>query len=251
MSGSDVDIFLEHYGVKGMHWGIRNEKVTISEKPWSAYSKADYSVPQWHNACLIHNHKGAPTAKNQCKLPVRTPDGTLNRHGVYSAAAVLDGARGGVMATTEQKKQAAKQVAHFYKQMNQTPPPSLLLKQSALEAFLEHYGIKGMKWGVRNEKPRLSSDYKKVSELRKKPVKSLTNHQLKIANERLNLETSFHRLNPKFHITGKRFAKDLIETVGVATSLVALAEKGPEIINAGRSFAWKMSYLVVPKIKSL
>jgi hypothetical protein len=65
----------------------------VSEKPWSDYTKADYSIEQWHAACLIHLHQGPPTSKDQCKVPVRTPNGALNRNGVHAAAAALAGPR--------------------------------------------------------------------------------------------------------------------------------------------------------------
>ena len=31
---------------------------------------------------------------------------------------------------------------------------------------LEHYGVKGMKWGIRKERPRLESEYQKFIENR-------------------------------------------------------------------------------------
>jgi hypothetical protein len=49
----------------------------ISNRPWSQFQESDYDLDQWHRACLIHLHDGPPTAKAQCKLPVREPDGTL------------------------------------------------------------------------------------------------------------------------------------------------------------------------------
>lgn len=61
----------------------------VSDKPWGQIKESDYDLEQWHRACLIHLHDGPPTAKSQCKLPVREPDGTLNRNGVHAAAAAL------------------------------------------------------------------------------------------------------------------------------------------------------------------
>ena len=121
---------------------------TISEKPWSDYTKADYTPEQWHAACLIHLHDGPPTSKDQCKLPVKTPTGTLNRAGVHAAAAALAGARGGVQASPEQKSKAAAALVRYYSQLKEDPPPSLTHEElSRLQNFLAHYGRKGMKWG--------------------------------------------------------------------------------------------------------
>lgn len=121
--------------------------VTVSEKPWSDYSASDYSPEQWHSACLIHQHEGAPTSKGQCKLPVRTPDGTLNRGGVQAAAAALAGARGGVDASSEEKSDAASALVKLYRHLDEDPPESL--QHAVVDEFLAHYGTRGMRWGFR------------------------------------------------------------------------------------------------------
>jgi hypothetical protein len=111
----------------------------ISEKPWSDYTKADYSIEQWHAACSIHVHDEEPTSKSQCKLPVKTPNGALNRNGVHAAAAALAGARGGLKGVSDdQKQKAAKALKRYYAQLDEDPPESLA-----------HYGVKGMRWGHR------------------------------------------------------------------------------------------------------
>lgn len=113
----------------------------ISETPWSDYSKSDYTLEQWHSACLVHTHDGDPTSKSECKLPVKTPDGALNRNGVHSAAAALGGARGGLKGVSDdQKKTAAKALKRYYAQLDEDPPESL-----------NHHGVKGMHWGVRKQ----------------------------------------------------------------------------------------------------
>lgn len=129
----------------------------VSEEPWSNFTKADYTPEQWHAACVIHMHDGDPTSKDECKLPVKTPDGVLNRNGVHAAAAALGGARGGLKGVSdEQKKKAATALRGYYSQLDEDPPESLAEHSaiSAGEAFvLEHYGVKGMRWGVRRYGP--------------------------------------------------------------------------------------------------
>ncbi|NOZ27972.1 MAG: hypothetical protein GXP39_07970 [Chloroflexi bacterium] len=101
--------------------------MAISDKPWGQLQESDYTLAQWHRACLIHLHDGSPTAKSQCKLPVREPDGTLNRNGVHAAAAALAGARGGVKAPPEQRRKAARALVRLYRrELKEDPPESIL-----------------------------------------------------------------------------------------------------------------------------
>lgn len=123
----------------------------VSEKPWSDYIKADYTPEQWHTACLLHLHTGPPTSKDQCKLPVKTPSGALNRNGVHAAAAALNGARGGVDASPVKIATARAAVRRLYNQLDEDPPDSMKQSTDNVDDFLEHYGVKGMKWGVRRE----------------------------------------------------------------------------------------------------
>ena len=122
----------------------------VSERPWSDYTKADYSIEQWHAACLIHQHTGAPTSKEQCKLPVRTPGGAINRNGVYAAAAALAGARGGVNASAEEKSRASAAIRRLYSQLGKEPPESIRqtdlddeqLMDKGEEFVLRHFDVK-------------------------------------------------------------------------------------------------------------
>lgn len=120
--------------------------VAISEKPWSAYKESDYTLEQWDAACLIHQHSGPPTAKSQCKLPVKTPDGTLSRAGVHAAAGALAGARGGVDATSAEKASAARALIRCYGQLGEQAPPSMsaMMHVSPLVGnFLAHINLPG------------------------------------------------------------------------------------------------------------
>jgi hypothetical protein len=135
----------------------------MDTRPWGSYSVSDYTLEQWHNACLIHHHDGALTTKTQCKLPIKTPDGAVNQNAIFAAAAALSGARTPIDASPEEKAKAARVLVRQYREMDKEPPTSLLKLSGAeavhtstpddiLENFIEHYGVKGMQWGVR--KPR-------------------------------------------------------------------------------------------------
>lgn len=80
-----------------------------------------------------------------------------------------------------------------------------------LNNFLKHYGIKGMRWGIRRRRSRSkivrskSDDYSSSRTLIKgKKMSELTNEELKKINERLELEIKFAALDPSVKSRGQR-----------------------------------------------
>lgn len=98
--------------------------MNVSSKPWGAITASDYTDAQWSRACLIHR-PGPGTAKENDSLPVYEPDGTLNRNGVFAAAARLAGAGGGVKATPAEKRDAAKRLLSLYREIGAKAPDSI------------------------------------------------------------------------------------------------------------------------------
>lgn len=208
----------------------------ISEKPWSDYEESDYTLEEWHAACLIHLHEGPPTSKSKCKLPVKTPGGALNRNGVHAAAAALAGARSPLKASVEQKTKAASALRGYYKQLDETPPDSL--KQSAIvDNILSHYGKLGMKWGVRNRSSSVSvvDKRKKIKTsggkglpahpdalrahrigqiVKKSGTKALSNQELQDYTKRLQLEVTLKNLNVQQKNSGQKVAKYVLKQSG-------------------------------------
>jgi hypothetical protein len=87
--------------------------------------------------------------------------------------------------------------------------------EQLLDQILEHYGTKGMKWGVRKSKVPKSGPSAEAKSAHRHLIKAtvsgpqaLTNKQLKEVNERLNLEQNFQRLsyNPSK-------AKQILDTI--------------------------------------
>ena len=96
----------------------------FSDKPWSNFSESDYTPEQWIKACLIHM-TASPKTKSDAKLPVREPDGMLNKNAIHAAAAALAGARGGVDAPPAAKKSAARKIISLYREMKEQAPDSV------------------------------------------------------------------------------------------------------------------------------
>jgi hypothetical protein len=88
------------------------------------------------------------------------------------------------------------------------------------EITLTHYGVKGMRWGVRRKgrsggKP--SSDYAESRKLlRKKKLSTLSNEDIKKLNKRLEMERKFKNLDPTAKGTGKRAVDRALSTYGSA-----------------------------------
>ena len=100
--------------------------MAISSVPWSSVTAADYTEAQWARACLIDTRaSGDPVTKGAYTLPVRMPNGDVNRNALGAAAAALAGARGGVQASREAKKSAARKLIRLYHEAQMEPPDSL------------------------------------------------------------------------------------------------------------------------------
>lgn len=113
-----------------------------------------------------------------------------------------------------------------------------------VDQFLEHHGIKGQKWGIRNKRrsnvtkstKKTSSDYKRAAELRKKKHPELTNRQIEEANKRANLEQNFNRLNPDKVKKGRATAKAILAGAITATSVynMVTSKAGQATISAAQ-----------------
>lgn len=180
---------------------------SIDTTPWGNYKESDYTPAQWHAACLIHQHDGEPTSKAQCKLPVKTPSGKLNKGGVKAAAAALSGARGGVQASVDDKKKAAGALRGHYKTIGMDPPDSL--KHSSV---IEHYGVKGMRWGSRKGGGSKKSTSAKTSY--QKPAKHLSDVELNRRIKRMELEKKYADLKAPPPHKGKKYAHDILQNSG-------------------------------------
>lgn len=234
----------------------------VSEKPWSAYKESDYTPEQWHRACLIHQHDGALTSKLQCKLPVRTPNGAVNRNGVHAAAAALAGARGGVHASPEEVDKAKALLRRLYSELDEdlpaslshskeggsvtaalTPDEELLIDPNPLfegeEFFQEqivHYGVKGMKWGRRKARDAPSEDAVTVGALNQrvatqKTTAILSNKELETAIRRMNLEQQYSRLSGGLDKTRRQKVKQFIDDLVWDTATGTTRQQVSQVAN--------------------
>lgn len=101
----------------------------VVDTPWDG-SAGRFTPEQWRRSCLIDTGVGEVTSKQRYKLPVKEPDGDLNRNGVHAAAGRL----GQVQVSAEKKAAAARALVRYYGEMGEEPPQGVrqLAKQAAL-----------------------------------------------------------------------------------------------------------------------
>lgn len=97
---------------------------------------------------------------------------------------------------------------------------------------LYHYGVRGMRWGVRNKRVP-SKDSQNVSDIRKKRVREMSNDELRTANNRLQLERQYKDLTNKKTIN--KVIKGFVATAGTITAVTAAAKiykkTGSDVLN--------------------
>lgn len=103
--------------------GVRTAKAATAVA-WDA-SPDRFGPDEWRNSCLLDTGSGDRESKDRYRLPVREPDGSLNINAMGEAATALEGARGGVTATDEERRGAARRLVRLYAEADAEAPESL------------------------------------------------------------------------------------------------------------------------------
>lgn len=108
--------------------------------------------------------------------------------------------------------------------------------------FLEHYGVKGMRWGVRRTKKAIqrSADAERHAQARKKNLSELSDKELRDLANRLNTEQQVKRLTSTAQ--GKSAAARVLATVGTVNAGIAALKSpaGVAAISAGAALATRL-----------
>lgn len=103
----------------------------VSDAAWDG-AASRFTDEQYQKSCLV-NRGGDGSVKEKCSLPVREPDGTLNRNAVHSAAGMI--AKLGDVSTA-QKRAAARKLVSLYKSKLKEDPPVSLSKLAAVSTAM-------------------------------------------------------------------------------------------------------------------
>ena len=122
---------------------------------------------------------------------------------------------------------------------------------------LYHYGVPGMRWGVRKSEDKLSrissrskkekwsEDATEVAKIKTKKVSQMSNAELKKVNTRKDLEQNYHRLNPSAIKKGLAIAGATVAAMGTVAALYQNSEK---LVNIGKKICSKQSKAKMDKV---
>lgn len=105
--------------------------MAVSNQPWQQFGSERYTPGQWKSACLVDRGIGDASYKGRYAVPVRQPDGDVNRHAVVEAAR-MGAAFAGL--TDAQRRTAARGLVRIIVDDLGEQPPEQLLAAAGLAA---------------------------------------------------------------------------------------------------------------------
>lgn len=94
---------------------------------------------------------------------------------------------------------------------------------------LYHYGVPGMRWGVRKKTRNMSADAKEAQTLKKKKTYEMSNDELGKLNKRQQLEQQHKQLNPGKIAKGLLIAGAIAAALGTINKLYKSSKESAKI----------------------
>lgn len=188
---------IKHYGVKGMKWGVRKIRQRASKKQASIISKAETQLANTKKAVSVHETGGEKAYSKEhynnlkdAAWAVQPFDGNAERT-LHTAAfsvrkkeplgqrvskkEVSDALKESIKwqeddlaSMREQQSLIDSKIDHGWEIMYEEMKP---VSEMSEEEILQHYGVKGMKWGVRKARSA-GSHFKEIGSNARKMAKA-------------------------------------------------------------------------------
>lgn len=109
---------------------------------------------------------------------------------------------------------------------------------------LFHWGIPGMKWGVRKQREpqgpdTRSEDQIKFDTLRQKKFSQMSQNELRFYLDRMDLERRYNQAHPSDHEQAKRFIKNAVSDVKTGIEVYQTVRSVIDIMDGGTGDGWK------------
>lgn len=265
---TEVEDFLEHFGVKGMKWGVRREQKRLAkaDAKWQKNIYTTSGAIRVHNAAANRANNGGlsslnnrPEFKGKRKLDDNgQPVGDLGKkylreyeklnekwtreaveevHGTspsgnFKATLDTSGGQWKIVVSNIEVKHAVEQLPDIVMEVDHDSLGQItsqrMVEDDSLEQsidlggeFLEHYGVKGMKWGVRKKRTKKEE---KIRSSRKKTLdkrRQLSDQDIEKFVKRLENEKKLKTLIEEDLTPGRALAKK-IATQGGQTAATAV-----------------------------
>jgi hypothetical protein len=266
-----VDDFLMHFGVKGMKWGVRRsrsedkgsggkknpakadtliEKAKKHENISAAHAAEAKRLEKQHDELMAKGINSEAFKKAFGENAPLQNDASFNfRHGMNKAQALGQASNNirilhnqfAASSNRHAKKAVklrAKAASLQHGEIVDLDDMAELDREIELgDAFLAHFGVKGMKWGVRHHggtttgTPRAKGTPSEDSahaaalsaQVKKGGTSTLSNNELATLVKRMQLETQYKDLDKKTVNEGQKIVKDVLVNVGKqqASSLIS------------------------------